>query len=324
MGFLRIWAPCRRRVTSRLYGPPRTSRRGVSWRESSRHARRASVGGFAPAETPGTRLPGAAQVRRERGPALERGDAHANDPLPVEEIVAQRPRDRAEGERLPRNVGLGEQRHLEALGPGAKSRSASCARNITYTWLICGRLMTCRGPRWPRARASSSVSRTAPADTDSPFSRKPAGSVHRPYRGSIARRHSSTRSSHSGGSRRRPSGSGSGSYRRRRTRCAAACRRPECGPRGGRAAVAAEFHRAIMGSGRIWAKHPAGSRRHRRRHQHGAPAIAPVPPAWSGTASAPAIPRTDDPPATAVASSSPVPLPARRPSIGELPGTRKL
>ena len=84
-------------------------------------------------------------------------------------------------------------------GPGPKSTSVSCARNIMYTWLICGRLMSVyRSPMATRALASSSVSRTAPAGTDSPFSRKPAGSVHRPYRGSIARRHSSTRSCHSG------------------------------------------------------------------------------------------------------------------------------
>ena len=43
-----------------------------------------------------------------------------------------------------------------------------------------------------RAFASSSVSRTAASAVVSPFSMNPAGSVHNPDLGSMARRHSST------------------------------------------------------------------------------------------------------------------------------------
>ena len=64
---------------------------------------------------------------------------------------------------------------------------------------MSGRLITVySAPISTLARASSAVSRSAPASIVSPFSRNPAGSVHRPRRGSIARLHSSTRPSDSG------------------------------------------------------------------------------------------------------------------------------
>jgi hypothetical protein len=63
---------------------------------------------------------------------------------------------------------------------------------------IAGSQTVYSAPIATRARASSAVSRSAPASIVSPFSRKPAGSVQRPSRGSIARLHSRTRPSHSG------------------------------------------------------------------------------------------------------------------------------
>ena len=49
-----------------------------------------------------------------------------------------------------------------------------------------------------RAFASSRVSRSAPWTSDSAFSMKPPGNVHKPSRGSMARRQSNILSSHSG------------------------------------------------------------------------------------------------------------------------------
>ena len=64
---------------------------------------------------------------------------------------------------------------------------------------MSGRLITVySAPISTVAPASSAVSRSAPVSSVSPFSRNPAGSVHSPSRGSIARLHSSTRSFHSG------------------------------------------------------------------------------------------------------------------------------
>src|SRR5512143_2127775 len=68
----------------------------------------------------------AASTRHERRAAARSAPferAHARRKralLPVEEVVAERPADRAEGELLPRNLLLAEEPHVEALRAGAE------------------------------------------------------------------------------------------------------------------------------------------------------------------------------------------------------------
>ena len=102
--------------------------------------------------------------------------------LAIEEEVAQRPRDRAERERLPRDFGLVEQAHLEALGAGTEIEIEQ-ARAKHHVDLVDLRQADHRveladvDARVALPRASRAARRRPRV---SPFSRKPAGSVHSP------------------------------------------------------------------------------------------------------------------------------------------------
>jgi len=123
--------------------------------------------------------------------------------LAVAEVVLQRETHRAERQCLPRDLLFGEQPHLQTLDSGREFEIQQFGPEQQVYLADVGQVVQVySSPMRTRALASSSVSRAAASAVVSPFSMNPAGSVHKPWRGSMARRQSSTCPAIPGGRRR--------------------------------------------------------------------------------------------------------------------------